>query len=80
MGRQTKLLIQQSTIRLVPLTKLRRTMIINNFLKLYCSLDHFLFEKCYENLFRTWIELHNFTYPAIEDFTILLYRRGNQNG
>lgn len=55
-GRQTKLFIQQATVRLVPLTKLKRTLILNNFMRLYCILDNSLFEKCYRNLFRTWIE------------------------
>jgi len=40
--------VQQATVRLVPLIKLKRIMIIKNFLKLYCISDHFLFEKYYK--------------------------------
>lgn len=42
-------------------------MIINNLLELYCILDHFLFEKCYKNLFRIWIELRSFTCHTMEE-------------
>lgn len=53
-GRQTFSFNRQ--LRLVALTKLKRTMIRKNFMKLYCILDHFLFEKDYRYLLRSWID------------------------
>lgn len=54
-GRQTFSFNKQ--LRLVPLTKLKTTMIRKNFMKSYSVLDHFLFEKHYRYSFRTWIDL-----------------------
>lgn len=54
-GRQTSSFNKQ--FRLVPLTKLKTSMIRKNFMKSYSVLDHFLFEKHYRYLFRTWIDL-----------------------
>lgn len=53
-GRQTFSFNRQ--LRLVALTELKRTMIRKNFMKLYCILDHFLFEKDYRYLLRSWID------------------------